>query len=242
MSEPVKQRPTESLYVSFGKGWISTGLLLSSMDLCRKAWSSALEYIVSSPPAVSPKRLIATPITLGRTILEQLDLFSKPTHSIFVDLMSGDRVEVSETFVFDLNRLHEDEWLFIQGTLVEPAQNKLEKVLADLFDLVGRDKALLRTLTEICNQRAWIDLRNFIQGQYYCEWGEYPMINSQKRQSLSIYKDEEGTITVSSCLQGDIVYECRQGAPVKLAVPIGYIAACEYDLATQTIEYQHTFT
>ncbi|HEY5234995.1 MAG TPA: hypothetical protein VIJ14_02355 [Rhabdochlamydiaceae bacterium] len=211
-----------------------------------------MEYIAPSPsaPSLIPlKRLIATPHspTSGPTkteglILAQLDIYSTPTHSLVVDLAGGEKVEVSEAFLFDLNRAGEDQWLFLQGTLVEPAQIQPEKVVADLYDLVGREKVLLRTLTEVCNQRAWIDLRHFIQDQYYRERGEYPIISSHKRQSLSIYKDAEGTITVNSCLAGDIIYECRQGKTFKLEARVDYTAACEYDLTTQTILYQHTFT
>jgi hypothetical protein len=251
MSEPIKQRPIESLPISDDQGWISAGLLFSSVDLCRRAWIGALEYIAptSALSPVPPKPLIATPYSLTASaakekslILDQLDLYSTPSHSVLVDLMSGGKVEVSEAFLMDLNRAGEDQWLFLQGSLIEPAQIQPDKIIADLFDLVAHDQALLRMLTEVCNQRAWIDLSHFIQRQYYTERGEYPIVNSHKRQSLSIYKDEGGTITVNSCLQGDIIYECSLGQPFELAKPVNYTAACAYDLTMQTILYQHAFT
>lgn len=242
MSEPIKQRPAEPLLLSDWQGWIPASLQFNTVDLCKRAWTTALEYIAPSPSvltSIPSKQLIATPHS---PILEQLDIYSTPTHSLAVELVGGEKVDVSEAFLFDLNRAGEDQWLFLQGTLVEPAQIQPQQVVADLFDLVDRDKALLRTLTEVCNQRAWIDLRHFIQEQYYKERGEYPIVNSHRRQSLSIYKDEEGTITVNSCLAGDINYECKLGKIFKLEAQVDYTAACAYDLTTQTILYQHTFT
>lgn len=219
MSQPISPLPSPLPYYG--------GILSGAVDLCQRTWASALASIASAQSASSA----------SRTILERLDHYSKPTESVTVG-----GLEVSSAFVLELQRVSEDQLLFLQGRLLEPPQNAPEKVVADLFDLVGGDKALLRTLTEVCNQRIWIDLRNFLQDQYFQVTGEYPILNNHKLQTLSIHKDEEGAITVKCSLVGDILHECRGGRPVEVKRASAYTATSEYNLKTQAIQYQHTFS
>ena len=210
-----------------------SSMISSTMELCRRAWA----YTFSASPETSAR----DDDDNSSAVLEQLDRSSHPADSAALDVPSGDRLEVSSAFVLDLGRLCDEQVLFIQGKRIEPPQNEAAKVIADLFALVGNDRALLRTLTEVCSQRAWIDLKNFVQNEYFKEKGTYPIVNNYRLQTLSIHKDAEGGLSVMSSLEGEILYECWEGKPVDAAPAVPFRASSKYDLKTQSVQRQHIF-